>query len=224
MPGNAQQTDGTPARAAIILAGGRSSRFGSSKASALFLGRTMLDWVIAAASEVASEIIVVASPDSSMLEAAPSRVVVNLVRDPEPFPGPLAGAVTGLQTTEHEYAFMLSCDAPLVQPALLSQLAHEVDGHDAAIPHVADRPQPLVALYRVAPALTAFRTTLQRGERSLIRALDDLDANFVPEATLRHADRHLLSFHNINTPAELAALERRLMERGTGNGEPGGGI
>lgn len=200
---------GPPQRAAVILAGGRSARFGSPKAAAILEGQPLLAWVVAAASKAAHELVVVGPQDEDGLAVSPG---VRLVHDRETFAGPLAGAITGLNAVTSDVVLLLPCDAPLVRPALLAALAGALPGVDAVVPIVAGRRQPLLAAYRRGPVLGAFRAAYAAGERSLVGALAQVAVHEVPEPLVRDADPALLSFAGANTPAEfetLAALARR---------------
>src|SRR5260221_14272916 len=76
----------SPAVTAIVLAGGRSSRFGSPKLEANVDGMTLLERAIRAVAAVAGEIIVAGTggPDPGSVAAAPARTRA----DPERFAGP----------------------------------------------------------------------------------------------------------------------------------------
>ncbi|HEY5628207.1 MAG TPA: NTP transferase domain-containing protein, partial [Candidatus Limnocylindrales bacterium] len=82
--------------AAIVLAGGASSRFGGDKMAALLDARPILHHALAAAAEVAGTVVVVLAPgaDTTSLPAGRSRLVV--AHDPETHQGPLAGLAAGL--------------------------------------------------------------------------------------------------------------------------------
>jgi molybdopterin-guanine dinucleotide biosynthesis protein A len=196
----------------IILAGGRSSRFGSDKASALLHGRPLLHWVLAAVGSVAGEVVVVRAAGQvlPLLAGTPGVRVVDDVLSAE---GPVVGLLSGLRTVATPLAVVASCDVPLVQPAVLHLLLDTLGEADAAVPLVGGRGQPLVAAYRVAPALAALESALDRGERGLQRALAPLRAVEVGEAALDQADPGLLSFHDVDEPSVLDALERRLSAR-----------
>src|SRR6185312_6472066 len=77
---------------AIVLAGGRSSRFGRDKLAEPVGGRPMLDRAIDAVRVVATDIVVVTTPDGSPRLSAE----VTIARDARPFEGPLAGLAAGL--------------------------------------------------------------------------------------------------------------------------------
>src|SRR5690606_34486851 len=106
-----------------------------------------------------------------------------------------------------DVAFIVSTDAPLLQPRLVSGLASLAGGHDIVLPHAAGYPQPLAALYRVQTCEPAFRRAFDRGVRRIVGAFDGLDVCEVPEDELRGFDPDLRSFRNANTPEALAEME-----------------
>jgi molybdenum cofactor guanylyltransferase len=212
---------GAPRPAAVVLAGGRSSRFGSSKPEALFLGRPMLQWVVDALQTVAAEIIVAGPADQALGFTPESGIPLRHVSDPAPYEGPLAGTTAAFETLDASLAFVVSCDTPLLQPATLRLLVDVVGVHEAAIPHIYDRPQPLVALYRVQPVLARFREALARGQRFVFRALPASVIRQVTEAEIAVVDPQLLSFRGINTPEELAVLESEAQRLGISPASPG---
>src|SRR4030042_2213194 len=103
--------------AAIILAGGRSVRFGRDKSAEVVAGRSLLQRVVDAVGPIASELIVVravGTPPPTVSSETPLRQVED-VREG----GALAGLYTGLLATAQEAAVALGCDMPpLSQPRL----------------------------------------------------------------------------------------------------------
>jgi len=188
----------------VIVAGGRGSRFGGAKASAPFLGRAMVEWVVEAARAVAGEVIVCVAPGDRVAGLAG----VLEVEDEAAFEGPLAGLVGGMRAARGEWVLALACDMPLVAAPALEVLAgrrgHDVD---AVVPVVGGFEQPLVALYRRSTALPEMERARAAGERSVRGALAELRVARVPEADFRSADPGLLSFQAANTPEELRRLE-----------------
>ncbi len=82
--------------AAIVLAGGRSARFGRDKLVEPIDGRPMLDHVIERVRAVATDIVVVGRSDAPATEPGAFRVV----GDDRPFEGPLAGLGAGLRALD----------------------------------------------------------------------------------------------------------------------------
>ena len=189
--------------AGIILAGGRSRRFGSDKASALLSGRPLLQWSVDALSRMCSEVIIVAARDQTLppVEAAGP---LRSVRDPEEYRGPLAAMVTGFELATAELCVVVSCDAPLVKRAVLQHLCSRIGGADVACANVGGKLQPLAAVYRRAPSVLVFRECVSQGELGVIAALGGLWVVTVAESELRVIDPDLRSFMNVNTPRDLA--------------------
>lgn len=193
---------------AVILAGGYSTRFGSEKASAVWRGQTLLTHLDVRLRGAVAEQIAVARPEQQTGAWPVDRVVCDAADLPA---GPLRGMVAGLSRCDTPYAYVLSCDAPLVQVRLLAALrAHLPAGERGILSEWEGRPQPLVSLWsrEAVPALTAL---LRGGERSPRRAARALGLPLLPEAACRAADPEGWSFFNLNTPADIRALEASVM-------------
>lgn len=199
---------------AIVLAGGRSTRFGSDKASAMLQGRTLLDHVTAAASEVAGHVVIAKAAGQTLPPLPPAREI-DVVEDADDAIGPLGGILAGLRATTLHFCLVCSCDAPLLQPALVSALYDRIRGSlsPAVVPVVDDRLQPLFAIYRRAGALAVFNAARESGERSTTRLIERLALDRVSENEIREFDPDLDSFRNCNAPADLAVLEALLALR-----------
>lgn len=194
--------------AAIVLAGGRSTRMGQDKASLVLDGRTLLQWVVDAVSAVASEVVVVGAPGRG-LPAVVSPRMLRTVADSVEGQGPLAGIIAGLEATERAVAVVVGCDQPFMRPALLAHLAELARTNAAAVPVVDGRPQPLGSAIR-RETLPALRTAFDGGQRAA-RIIAELDgAVLVPPEVWRVFDPDGRSFAGVNTPEELKAARRLL--------------
>ena len=92
-PDNRRRRTGLPEVAGVVLAGGRSTRFGRDKLTEPYRGLPMLQHAVLRLGEVCSEVIVVLAPDAPeppMPIGAPAR----FARDPAEGEGPLAGEST----------------------------------------------------------------------------------------------------------------------------------
>lgn len=143
------------------------------------------------------------------LNAAASRVTRRTVaEDTEPDRGPAAGIETGLRASSAEYAFVVACDMPFVDPDLAAYLFERAEPHDGAVPRPDEWLQTTQAVYRAQAMADACEAALARGDRRVLDALSDLDYVVVGEAEIReHAD--MASFENLNTRAEFEAAARR---------------
>ncbi len=193
----------------IVLAGGRSGRFGRDKLAEPVDGTPLL-WhpIRALAAAGFPEIVVVLSPvapEPSLPGDLPATI--RFVRDPEPFGGPLVGLRAGLAAATTRLVVVVAGDQPTLEPALLRLLAAGLDepGPSAVVPVDPDgRPRPLpCALDRVA-ALEAAEAILGRGDRRLRDLLAELPVRALPEAAWRAVDPGAGWTRDVDEPGDLS--------------------
>ena len=134
---------------AIVLAGGRSARFGGvDKAQLVLDGVSLLDRVLRATTGAASTVVV-----------GPTRKTsrpVTWVSEEPPLGGPVAGIAAGLPAGDAAIVVVCSCDLPWLGADDVARLG-EYDGY--GLRDTAGREQRLAAAYR--------RTTLTRALEAL---------------------------------------------------------
>lgn len=194
---------------AVVLAGGKSSRFGSDKASALLRGRPLLQWVLDAVGQVCGAVVVVKARGQVLPEVT-SPVPITVVEDIYEAQGPLAGLIAAFEVVSTPLAFAISCDSPLTEPALIRDLASRAADSDVVCPLVDGHPQPLVAVYRVAACLPVFRENVDRGQLRIVVAYRGLRRKTVTGEEAATADPGLRTFLNANTPERLAEIDALL--------------
>lgn len=204
---------------AVLLAGGRSSRYGSPKALAEVGGRTILERGLRTLETAVGPAVIVANePDSYASAARPIRP------DVRPGTGVLGGILTAVAWAEElgrEVAAVLACDMPFVPPDIFRRLL------DAAGPNCASVPEsggprgiePLCAVYGVACA-AAIERALDRGERAVISFFPDVDVRRLASSEVRALGDPERMFFNVNRPRERQRAER-LARGGTGEPDPG---
>ena len=182
---------------AIVLAGGRSTRFGSDKLAVEVDGSPLLRHAVDAALAVAAYGVVVGPAP----EDPPADVVVT--REDPPYGGPYAAVVAGLEVLDERAALVLLLAGDLVDPApLLPRLLAAVEGTDAKGRTVEaavaldadDRRQPLLAAYRV-DALLGGISGVDAYHRAAYDLLDGLHV-----VTVEDLGRHS---RDVDTPADL---------------------
>jgi molybdenum cofactor guanylyltransferase len=185
----------------LVLAGGRSSRFGSDKLEERFDGRTLLVNAIDGVTPASTEIFVVAAPDAT--PRIPHRA--TLIHDPVAFDGPLAGVAAGLRAAHESIVLVVGGDMPTLVGAVIESILVELDdpGVDAVVLEHDERPRPLPMALRREPALTAAEGLLADGERRLRAMINALDARVVPEVTWRALDPYAMTVRDIDAPADL---------------------
>ena len=187
---------------AIVLAGGRSLRFGRDKLAEIVDGRPLLDHAIDAVRAVATDIVVVVAPGAN-LRVSPG---VQVARDPVAFEGPLAGLAAGLVEFDAsvERVVVVAGDMPSLVPAVLRGLLDLVaSGADAAIlAHDGDA-LPLPMALRRGSAEQAVGKLLGGGERRLRALTGALEATVIDESTWRAHDPTAATLNDIDTPEDL---------------------
>lgn len=190
----------------IVLAGGRSSRFGSDKLVAELDGRPLLHHAIEAVAAVAPEVIVVAAPGVEPPIPVALETRVRVVHDPQPFGGPLVGLMAALSVVERSIVLVVGGDMPQLVPAVLSRLVATV-GPDrrAVLLEVPGRLQPLPMALDVAAALAARMAILDRGGRSLRELLRELGAVSIPAPVWLSLDPAGVTIVDIDRPGDLGS-------------------
>ncbi|AUX09385.1 molybdenum cofactor guanylyltransferase [Halalkaliarchaeum desulfuricum] len=209
-------------KTAVVVAGGRSTRFGGAdKAVADLAGTPMIRRVADRIVDVVDAVVINCRDDQvpairEAMAGYPRRVTFAV--DPEPDRGPMAGIMTGLRGVESiagpdAPAFVVACDMPFVDPGFIEHLFDRVDGYDAAVPRLDDRWfQTTQAVYRAEPMAAACEAALDRGERKIIEPLFDLEYVVIEEAeALEHTTRG--AFENLNTREEFRRAEERFLDR-----------
>ena len=183
--------------AAIVLAGGRSSRMGTAKAALEWHGSTLLRRVAGIVGRAAGPVVVVRAPGQK-LPALPAEV--RVVDDAREGRGPLQGLLAGLEALDRavEVVYVSSVDAPLLDPHFVRRVLAAVGpGADAAVPRGAGRHHPLAAAYRttVRPVVARLIAADRRRMEDLLAALRVTWLDVGEPEGLR----------NLNEPADYAA-------------------
>jgi molybdopterin-guanine dinucleotide biosynthesis protein A len=189
-----------------VIAGGRSRRFGSEKAAALFGGRTLLECAVAHLAAHAEEIVVnapAASGAAALARDLGLAVAPDAAGDPA---GPLAGLRATLawaQAKGRSILLTAPCDTPLLPAELYPRLAAALAVHDVAVAEADDGLHPLCGAWRTS-ALPPLAAALAGGAhppvRNVLTALGAAHVRFDDAA----------AFANINTPEDLARAEAKL--------------
>ena len=189
---------------AIVLAGGRSARFGSDKLAVEVDGRSLLHRALAAVDAVVPRIVIVVAPGSTVIIPSGLTAEVRVVHDPEAFGGPLIGLATALGVVAGGVAIVVGGDMPTMVPAVLHRLAATIGpGRPAASLEVPGRVQPLPMAVDVEAARGAAQRILDRAGRSLRDLLRELGATAVPAPVWLALDPTGATIADIDRPADL---------------------
>jgi molybdenum cofactor guanylyltransferase len=189
--------------AAAVLAGGASRRMGRDKATLAVGGVELASLALAAAARVADPVVLVAPEGHPARRLAAAPVA-------DPGEGPLAALAAALAALDADHVLVLAGDHPGLRVELLAHLAGLADRGEAVACRRGPGLEPLVAVYRRAPALALARARLAdpAGDRSLTGLLAGLRTLVVEEAQWRPLDPDGRSFVDLDDPADLEAWGR----------------
>lgn len=192
-----------PAVTAVILAGGRARRMeGADKALLLLAGRPLLAHVIDALRLQVDTILLNSNRTAAEYTSFGLPVIADTLPDQ---PGPLAGLLTALQTSEAELVLCVPCDTPCLPADLVPRLRAGLMQAAADICTVTDGERLHAAIMlvhrRVRPALESYLASGGRKVQDWLHSQKLAVADFSDQPT---------AFSNINTALELQALEQRL--------------
>lgn len=182
----------------IILAGGRATRLnGVNKALLEVGGRRIIDRVVDALSQVASQVVLVGHlTDEIKLPG------VEVLHDAQPGAGTLAALHTGMMASRNPVCIVVGCDMPFLSPELLDQICQISCGHDVAVPRIGPHLEALHAAYALS-CLPTIEHALSERQLKIIDFYRFVDTVEVPESYLRSIDPDLRSFLNVNTAEDL---------------------
>ena len=205
-------------RSAVVVAGGRSTRFGGSdKAVATLAGTPMIRRVADRLVETVDEVVVNCRPDQTpaireAMDGYPLPVAYG--EDDVPDLGPVGGIRNGLREASGEYAAVVACDMPFVEAALIDHLFDRADGADGAVPRLASGWfQTTQAVYRTEAMVAACEVALEEENPRILRPIEELGDIVVVEEDEVESVASTDSFENINTREEFAAAEERFQGR-----------
>jgi len=172
---------------------------GVDKGLTLLRGRPMISWVIERFAPQVDELLVNANQNLERYAQLGYRVIPDTI---EGFAGPLAGLQCALAEARHELVATAPCDSPCLPLDLIERLGRALQDQEAdlAVAKTGPQPHPVFCLCRksVSSSLTDF---LAAGGRKI-------DAWYARLKVAEVAfDDNPAAFSNINTEADLAALE-----------------
>jgi molybdopterin-guanine dinucleotide biosynthesis protein A len=189
----------------VVIAGGRSVRFGGEKAVALLGGRSLLAWAVQRLMLACDAVAVNARPGTAA-EAAARAAGLTVISDAPGDPdGPLAGVKAALIWATAQGATHLAvspCDVPLAPDDLYPRL-RVAAGEGGALAETSEGLQPLCAVWPVT-ALQALIPALAGGAHPptwrMLEQIGAVKLQFTPPGL----------FANLNTREDLARFEARL--------------
>lgn len=184
----------------VILAGGKSTRYGTNKAFAEVRGVRLIERTIRVMGPVCPRLLLVTNTPAEY-----AYLQLPMVEDLIKGLGPLGGIYTGLEVINDENGLFVACDMPFLREDLLRYLVTLRGDFDAVVPRVDWMVEPLHALY-TKKCLPSLRKFIRSEELQILKFFKNIRVRYMEEAEIRKIDPDLKSFFNINRPEDLERI------------------
>ncbi|MEG6615861.1 molybdenum cofactor guanylyltransferase [Peptococcaceae bacterium 1198_IL3148] len=191
---------------AAILAGGKSSRMGTTKAFVEVHSCRIIDHAIDELKQVSNDIMIVTNSVEEY-----SHLGIRLVKDIVPGLGPLSGIHSALVHAEMPQVLIVACDMPFIEAQLANLLAKYSLHYDVVIPRVEGYFEPLFAVYNKSCIQHIEKCIGQGGKLRVVDFFSYVKVKYVNEDEISQVADLERVFYNVNTPKELA-LAKKLAE------------
>lgn len=186
--------------AALLLAGGQSTRMGTPKALLQWQGVPLVAHVASVLADVADPVVVVAAAGQPL---PPLPANVEIAVDAQPEEGPLEAMSAGMRAVDGraDVVFVSAVDVPFLHGEFVEGVVEALGSAQVALPVLEGRDYYLAAAYR-----TELRGLVEQllisGERRVGAVADRVPVNRVDATSLPHPE----SLQNANTPEQLEKL------------------
>jgi molybdopterin-guanine dinucleotide biosynthesis protein A len=182
----------------IILSGGKGSRLGAEKGLAIYGGKPLASYSIAALMPLCGEILLSANNE---LESY-SQFGLKIIQDEIKGIGPMGGLLACLKQSQTRYNLVLSCDIPFIEMELLAYLLSQIENSQVAAPvHGEGFLEPLCAFYNTN-VISHLEECVRSGNYKLIDFLKKINLKkVIIDNILPFYSEQL--FFNINTTNQI---------------------
>jgi molybdopterin-guanine dinucleotide biosynthesis protein A len=190
----------------IVLAGGRSSRFGRDKLAEPYRGAPLLHHPVRRLADACAEVVVVIAPRAVEPPLPNGVAAVRFARDATEFAGPLAGMLAGLSSARTPWALAAAGDMPGLQAPVLAELlaTAALSGADAVALSDGGVVRPLPVALRASPAREAAGALVRAGHRRLRDLVSALRTAVIDESAWRSLDPDRRTLLDVDVPGDLS--------------------
>lgn len=189
----------------VVLAGGKSKRMGMDKRYLSVHGKLLLDRVLSVVLDVFPEVLLVLAEEDIPRQDKRIKVVTDLV----PGCAAVGGLYTGLSCSRYPRVFIVACDMPFLNPAVIELFSQKVDAADMILAELVNGLQPLHGLYSKT-CLPFLKEMIDARDLRLQNITDKrgLTVHRITESEIKNLDPQCLSFLNLNSPADVELAKK----------------
>jgi molybdopterin-guanine dinucleotide biosynthesis protein A len=184
----------------VILAGGKSSRYGENKAFAQIRGIPIIERVAGVLKNLFRDLIIISNNPADY-----KYLGFPVFHDHIKGLGPLGGIMTALRTMTTPYGFVAACDMPFLSEKFIRHMVSITDTFDIVAPKLGWKIEALHALYS-RRCLPHIEDLIQSGQYQVVRLFPTVSVRYVEEQEARMYDPKLKSLMNINSPEDMEKI------------------
>ena len=181
----------------IVLAGGKSSRYGRNKAFVEMNGIRLIERVIGVVEPLFENLLIITNSPRDY-----AYLQLPMVEDLIKGLGPLGGIFTGLQTISDKAGFFVACDMPFLNAALIHHMTDVMEDFDAVVPKIDWKIETLHAIY-TKNCIPAIQELIDNRDYQIFNFFPKVRVRYLSESEIRGFDPELRFLFNINRPEEL---------------------
>ncbi len=187
---------------AYILAGGKSERMKTNKATLPWRNRTIIEHLYAGLKKVFEEVFVVVK-DRTIYEHNNFNIVLDNGTDY----CPIIGIFTALSHTKKSHVFIKACDNPLFSEKLVYYMFNKIKDYDIVVPRTADGYHPLFGYYS-RRCLNIFKDMIDRCDYRIINVYGQVSTLFIGDEEIKLIDKKMITLKNLNTPQDFCQFRK----------------
>ncbi|QUG41514.1 molybdenum cofactor guanylyltransferase [Psychrobacillus sp. INOP01] len=179
----------------ILLAGGRSRRFGSPKAFATWNNRYFYEWSYAALESVCDDVVVITREE--LIPLFPSSLFI--LTDEQSFQGlgPLAGIYTAMNRLKGDQYIVLPCDMPFITEEVLKNLVRFPLNEDIKAVKQEEIFHPLVSIWNSSLKEKLYQSLIAE-KLGVMQFLSTVGTEWIQANQI--SEEPAIVFQNINKP------------------------
>jgi len=187
---------------AAILAGGASTRMGTSKAVLNLNGKKLIEYSILTVSMFTDDIMIVSNNPSEL-----SFLKYPVHKDIIPNMGHLGGIYTALKLCIRNKCIVLACDMPFVTKDIIKLLINKSAHHNVTALELKTGIEPLCAIYSKG-CLSSINRQMKKRELKVSDFYSNVDNKIIKIENLARSSNNMNAFLNINTHVDLQNAEK----------------
>jgi len=179
----------------VVLAGGKSRRFGRDKGLYPFRGKPLVKHALDILQPLCDEVLI-STNDPESYKSFGVKTITDIYTDC----GPLGGIHSGLTHADGDLIALIPCDTPFVPPALYTYLLDHAGNRQAIIPTHGKYVEPMCAIY-AKNCLGHIEQAISKKRYKILDALKTAEVSFINVEGQAFFEPDI--FHNINYKENL---------------------